>query len=194
MCRVCLLYSVEIAYHKDRNRDRERVREKERERDREREYRTQHREVLTLSYAQHYKVANHCHCRGQSAKASKTPAKEESAEDLDNSFDKVLKQLKKDVGDKAESDGSAEDDGSDPLDAAIDSEMSEFERGTSPSLFFTPLLACDRPRFDSHFCGWDFSEWSHVSNLNLGARVATLPGTWCYRVSDGTGGFGVSIL
>ena len=39
-----------------------------------------------------------------------------------------------------------------------------------------------------------FSGSSHTSDLNIGTPVATLPGTWRYRVSTGTGRPGVSIL
>ena len=35
---------------------------------------------------------------------------------------------------------------------------------------------------------------SHTSDLNIGSSVATLPGTWRYRVSAGTEWPGVSIL
>ena len=35
---------------------------------------------------------------------------------------------------------------------------------------------------------------SHTSDLKIGIPVATLPGTWRYRVSTGTGRPGVSIL
>ena len=35
---------------------------------------------------------------------------------------------------------------------------------------------------------------SHTSDLKIGTLVATLPGTWHYRVSTGTGQTGVSIL
>ena len=34
----------------------------------------------------------------------------------------------------------------------------------------------------------------HTSDLKIGTAVATLPGTWCYRVSAGTGQPSVSIL
>ena len=40
----------------------------------------------------------------------------------------------------------------------------------------------------------DFSESSHTSDLRIGTPVATLPGTWRYRVSAGTGRPSVSIL
>ena len=35
---------------------------------------------------------------------------------------------------------------------------------------------------------------SHTNDLKLATPVATLPGGWRYRVSDGTGRSGVSIL
>ena len=50
------------------------------------------------------------------------------------------------------------------------------------------LTAAD-PGFDSHL-RQDFSGLSHT----IGIPVATLPGTWCYRVNAGTGWPGVSIL
>ena len=40
----------------------------------------------------------------------------------------------------------------------------------------------------------DFSGSSHTSDLKIGIPVATLPGTWRYRVSIGTGWPSVSIL
>ena len=40
----------------------------------------------------------------------------------------------------------------------------------------------------------DFSGSSHTSDLEIGTPVATLPGVRHYRVSAGTGRFGVSIL
>ena len=40
----------------------------------------------------------------------------------------------------------------------------------------------------------DFSGSSHASDLDIGTPFATLPGTWRYRVSTGTGQPGVSIL
>ena len=43
-------------------------------------------------------------------------------------------------------------------------------------------------------CAWVFSGSSHTSDLKIGTPVATLPDTWCYRVSTGTGWPGVSIL
>ena len=46
---------------------------------------------------------------------------------------------------------------------------------------------------EQQMCG-DFSRSSHTSDLKIGTPVATLPGTWRYRVSAGTGWFDVSIL
>ena len=43
-------------------------------------------------------------------------------------------------------------------------------------------------------CARIFSGSSHTSDLKIGTPVATLPGTWRYRVSTGTGRPGVSIL
>ena len=44
-------------------------------------------------------------------------------------------------------------------------------------------------------CARIFFWWlSHTSDLKIGNPVSTLPGTWCYRVSAGTGRPGVSIL
>ena len=43
-------------------------------------------------------------------------------------------------------------------------------------------------------CTGIFSGSSHISDLKIGTPVATLPGTWRYRVSAGTGRPGVSIL
>ena len=43
-------------------------------------------------------------------------------------------------------------------------------------------------------CAGMFSGSSHISDLKIGTSVATLPGTWRYRVSTGTGRLGVSIL
>ena len=40
----------------------------------------------------------------------------------------------------------------------------------------------------------DFSASSHTSDSKIGTPVATLPGAWRYRVSNGTGRPGVSIL
>ena len=50
------------------------------------------------------------------------------------------------------------------------------------------------PGFDSRLCRGDFSGSSHTSDLKIGTPVATLPGTWRYRVSVGTGWPGVNIL
>ena len=43
-------------------------------------------------------------------------------------------------------------------------------------------------------CATIFSGSSHTSDLKIGTPVATLPGTWHYRVSAATGRPGVSIL
>ena len=40
----------------------------------------------------------------------------------------------------------------------------------------------------------DFYGSSHTSDFKIGIPVATMPGTWHYRVSAGTGLPGVSIL
>ena len=40
----------------------------------------------------------------------------------------------------------------------------------------------------------DFSRSSHTSDLQIGTPVASLPGTWHYRVSAGTGQPGISVL
>ena len=50
------------------------------------------------------------------------------------------------------------------------------------------------PRFDSCLCFGDFSGLSYTSDLETGTPVATQPGTWCHRVSAGTGWPGVSML
>ena len=50
------------------------------------------------------------------------------------------------------------------------------------------------PGFDSHLRHGDFSGLSHTSDLDIGTPVATLPGTWHYIVSAGTGWPSVSIL
>ena len=47
--------------------------------------------------------------------------------------------------------------------------------------------------FESHLQA-DFSGSNHTSDLKTGTPVATLPGTWHYRVSAGTGRPSVSIL
>ena len=43
-------------------------------------------------------------------------------------------------------------------------------------------------------CAGIFSGLSHTSDSKIGTPVATLPGTWRYRVRAGTGWPGVSIL
>ena len=40
--------------------------------------------------------------------------------------------------------------------------------------------------FDSPLRRGDFSGSSHTSDIKRGTPVATLPGSWCYRVSAGT--------
>ena len=40
----------------------------------------------------------------------------------------------------------------------------------------------------------DFSESNNTSDLNIATPVPTLPGSWRYRVSAGTGWLSVSIL
>ena len=50
------------------------------------------------------------------------------------------------------------------------------------------------PDFDSRLRRRDFSMSSHTNDLRTGAPVATLPGTWRYRVSTWTGWPGVTIL
>ena len=51
------------------------------------------------------------------------------------------------------------------------------------------------PEFDSRFRSGDFFPGtSHTSDLKIGTPVATLPDALRYRVSDGTGLPGVSIL
>ena len=56
--------------------------------------------------------------------------------------------------------------------------------------FSFPSLACplggSRPALDPHFPQGDFSRSSHTTDLKLNTPVATLPGTWCYRVGAGT--------
>ena len=54
-------------------------------------------------------------------------------------------------------------------------------------------LRVEDPGFESCML-LDFSRSSHTSDSEIGAPVATLPGTWRYRVSAGTGRLGVSIL
>ena len=48
--------------------------------------------------------------------------------------------------------------------------------------------------FDSRMRRGDFSGSSHTSDLTIDNPVATLPGTWSYRISAGTGWPDVSIL
>ena len=47
--------------------------------------------------------------------------------------------------------------------------------------------------FESHLRR-DFSGSCHTSDLKIGTPMATLPGSWRYRVSVGTGRPSVSIL
>ena len=47
---------------------------------------------------------------------------------------------------------------------------------------------------DSRLCCGELSWLSDTSDVNIGASVAALPGTWRYRVSAGTGWPGVSNL
>ena len=54
-------------------------------------------------------------------------------------------------------------------------------------------LDSGRPGFDSRLRR-DFSRSNHTSDFKTGTPVATLPGTWRYRVRAGTGWPGVSIL
>ena len=54
-------------------------------------------------------------------------------------------------------------------------------------------LRAEDPMFESRLC-WDFSGFSHTSDLKIDTPVPTLPGTWCYRVSAGTGWPIVSVL
>ena len=49
------------------------------------------------------------------------------------------------------------------------------------------------PEFESRLRR-DFSGSSHTNDLKIGTPVATLPGAWRYRVSDGTGRPAVNIL
>ena len=49
------------------------------------------------------------------------------------------------------------------------------------------------PGFESR-SRWDFSGPSHTSDLKNGTPVATLPDSWRYRISAGTGRPGVSTL
>ena len=49
------------------------------------------------------------------------------------------------------------------------------------------------PGFESRL-RQDFSESSHTSDLNISTPAATQPDVWRYRVNDGTGRHGVSLL
>ena len=64
-------------------------------------------------------------------------------------------------------------------------------------IIFTKALSVlsklQEPGFESRL-RQDFSRSGHISNLNIGTPVASLPGTWRYRVSAGNGRPGVSIL
>ena len=56
-------------------------------------------------------------------------------------------------------------------------------------------MSCERKIPGSNpACAKIFPGLSHTSDLKIGTPVATLPGTWHYRVSAGTGWPGVSIL
>ena len=50
------------------------------------------------------------------------------------------------------------------------------------------------PGFESRLRHGDFSWSSHTCDFKTGTPVTTLPGTWRYRVSAGTGRPGISIL
>ena len=54
-------------------------------------------------------------------------------------------------------------------------------------------LGAEGPEFESRL-RLDLSGSSHTSDLKIGTPVATLAGTWHYRISAGTGRPGVSIL
>ena len=54
-------------------------------------------------------------------------------------------------------------------------------------------LRAEDPGFLSRL-SQNFPGSSHTSDLKIGTQVATLPGAWRYRVSDGTGWPDVSIL
>ena len=56
-----------------------------------------------------------------------------------------------------------------------------------------PAWRAEDPGFESRLRR-DFCESSHTSDFKIGTPVATLPGTWRYWVSAGTGWPGVSIL
>ena len=52
----------------------------------------------------------------------------------------------------------------------------------------------EEPGLDSRLRRMDFSGSGHTSDLIIGTPVATLSDAWHYRVSDGTGWPGISIL
>ena len=59
----------------------------------------------------------------------------------------------------------------------------------------TSTLRVEDPGFDSHFRHRNISvKWEYTSDLEMGTPVVTLSGTWCYRISAGTGWSGVCIL
>ena len=61
-------------------------------------------------------------------------------------------------------------------------------------LVFNVRLESGRSGVQFSLVAWDFSGSSHTSDLKIDTPLATLPGTWRYRVSAGTGWHGVSIL
>ena len=65
--------------------------------------------------------------------------------------------------------------------------------GNVISLVDASASRAEDPGFESR-CARIFSGLSHTSDLKIGTPVATLPGTWRYRVSAGTGQPDVSIL
>ena len=62
----------------------------------------------------------------------------------------------------------------------------------TPHAHFTAIRAV--LGFDSCFPCGSFSWSSHTSHFKIGTPVATLPGTWCYRISVGTGRPGIGTL
>ena len=89
--------------------------------------------------------------------------------------------------------------------------MVQFRSSTVPQSLLVVSLSCghdcliglvvkvsasraEDPGFESRLRQDFFPGLSHTSDLKIGTPVAALPGTWCYRVSDGTGQPGVSIL
>ena len=56
-----------------------------------------------------------------------------------------------------------------------------------------PTSQAEDPGLESRWLR-EFFGSSHTSDFNIGTPVATLPGSWRYRVSAGTGRPGVSIL